>query len=213
MVGCTDVVTEVAVPVGEEILKQIVVPVLSNLAARGIKALSNYVFNGGDTIDAPSQFDVPGVEFRKVDKPGGFADKIAGPSFSTPISLLSHGREFHVQFAGKDNLWSLVSGGANNRQVFKIHENWLNWLLYRDTCDFSFNGNTELPTKCWYPGCDVQVMGQRLIDASGRARTLYFAVSPQTPEHRNHSPLWIGCPTVEPGSQPEVCVGGGGKAE
>ena len=71
-----------------------------------------------------------------------FKSKGADDYFKTPIFVHKKGqtRFLQLQETQLASGWSLCSGGNNNNLVFKIHNQWLNWLINEDNCALQIYG-------------------------------------------------------------------------
>lgn len=134
----------------------------------------------------------------------GFDETDANNPYCTPIIKCHRGRSRYLQLASPGNHWSVISGGHDNRSIYQIHNNWLNWLLEEDNCNLRVDGNSTFP-RCGVHGCDVQVNRQMFLDVNDKSITLQFNIpplkanDPAWDRHMNdgHSTDWLGCPDVK----------------
>lgn len=199
--GCGPATT--AIVTAEVIIVPIITATISEIVKELVKMGLNRVFKSGDTLSSEEQF--PGFTYRTLPAvPAGFFGKRVGNGFATPVSIHSRsGRERYVQIPENGGYWALMAGGRNSNEVFQIHVNWLRWILDSDTCNFTVNGNSGVPTECGIDGCRTLVSKQAFLDVSGNDKLLDLPIGDVSPEHANHSKPWIGCPVVQ--GTPEEC--------
>src|SRR5215467_962904 len=190
-------------PADTAVAAEFLLPIIQSAISEVVKIGLNRVFSSGATIRVQSEF--PGFQYRTVSTvPGGFAGRDVGNGFATPISIHSrNGRERHIQVPQEGGLWGLMLGGKNRDAVFQIHLNWMKWILDRDTCNFTVNGNSGIPKMCGINGCQTFLSRQSFLDTEGNEKVLFLPIGTVTPEHASHSTPWIGCPVVD--GTPEEC--------
>jgi hypothetical protein len=138
-----------------------------------------------------------------------FASASAENQFCTPVSILRHGGTRYIQLAEPGSLWSLVTGGQSKREVFNIHNTWLEWLVSKDNCNLTFNGHSIFE-QCGIDNCPIYVTRQEFLAVDGKAIKLIIDIPSKSDDnrqlfiHKSHWTEWRGCPDVK--GEPEQCV-------
>ncbi|MEM7784797.1 MAG: twin-arginine translocation signal domain-containing protein [Planctomycetota bacterium] len=161
---------------------------------------------GGETIQTAPQ----GLLARNLDPEesyiisafeGAYANlsqlgKLASPVLD--VRAACGGKIAFMQKSSK-NSW-LVSGA--NHGVYHVAEEWVKYLIERNSCDLIIAGNTTRNLPCPYESeCEVHVSKQEFQYFDGRRETLYLSY-PTTnkeaeSEHENHSVPFEGCPEIK----------------
>lgn len=192
LTGCAQV-AEVVVPIiAGEVLHDLY------LFAKGHFARS---FEKGQALYSPAPDDVPVIKGLDPTIHEGFKNASVENTFCTPIVMHQRGGNRLLQLANEGASWSLITGGISGERVFQIHKDWLEWLLYKDNCNFRVNGNSTFEA-CGVKGCRALVNRQGFLDVNGNVKSLIF--TPPTgsskvvlEQHSKHAIEFIGCPSVK----------------
>lgn len=96
------------------------------------------------------------------------------------------------------NSW-LVSGYQGG--VYNVAEEWVKYLIERNSCDLIIDGHTQRNLPCSSDGCTIRVSSQNFRYFDGRKQVLNLAYPSKDEaamkEHDEHTTPFKGCPEIK----------------